>query len=300
MSAGKVPAAEREAVMGREHSIQDIAKAAGTTSRTLRHYDGIGLLPPSRVGANGYRYYDDRALVRLQRILLLRELGLGLEAIAQVLASQDAGAAHGADPEAAEAHILASHLELLHRERDRIDAQIGAVGRTIEALRGRVREPGGAPGEARDEARDEAREEGGDLMSQNMFDGFDHTEHREEVEARWGKDAYARSDRWWRAMGDEERRAWQERTAQLAADWSAAAARGEDPTGAGAQELAARHIEWLRGVPGTPAATPGGDLAGYVRGLAEMYVADERFAANYGGRAGAELVRDALTAYLGD
>ena len=277
--------------MEREYSIQDIAKAAGTTSRTLRHYDGIGLLPPSRIGANGYRYYDDRALVRLQRILLLRELGLGLDAIARVLASQDAEASHGARPEAAEAQILASHLELLHRERDRIDAQIGAVGRTIAVLQGRAAAPGAATGEVREE-------EGGDLMSQNMFEGFDHTEHREEVEERWGKDAYARSDRWWRSMGDEERRAWQERTAQLGADWSAAAERGEDPTGAEAQELAARHIEWLRGVPGTPAAIPGGDLEGYVRGLAEMYAADDRFAANYGGRAGAEFVRDALTAYL--
>ena len=44
-------------------------------------------------------------------------------------------------------------------------------------------------------------------------------------------------------------------------------------------------------------ADPQGDIAGYVRGLAEMYVADERFAANYGGTAGATFVRDALTVY---
>jgi hypothetical protein len=62
--------------MDEEHewSIQQIAKLAGTTSRTLRHYDDIGLLAPSSVGHNGYRYYDQAALVRLQRILLLREL----------------------------------------------------------------------------------------------------------------------------------------------------------------------------------------------------------------------------------
>jgi hypothetical protein len=52
-------------------------------------------------------------------------------------------------------------------------------------------------------------------------------------------------------------------------------------------------------VPGTPAhaGTPGGDAKAYVIGLGEMYVADPRFAANYGGQAGAELVRDALRAY---
>lgn len=44
-------------------------------------------------------------------------------------------------------------------------------------------------------------------------------------------------------------------------------------------------------MPGTPAADPEGDLRGYVLGLAEMYVADDRFAANYGGAKGAEFVR---------
>ena len=58
-------------------SVQQIATLAGTTSRTLRHYDDVGLLKPSRTGNNGYRYYGQDALVRLQRILLLRDLGLG-------------------------------------------------------------------------------------------------------------------------------------------------------------------------------------------------------------------------------
>ena len=71
-----------------EWSIQQIAKLAGTTSRTLRHYDDIGLLAPSSIGHNGYRHYDEVALVRLQRILLLRELGLGLPQIAEVLARE--------------------------------------------------------------------------------------------------------------------------------------------------------------------------------------------------------------------
>lgn len=42
-----------------EWSIQDLARIAGTTSRTLRHYGHRGLLEPSRVGRNGYRYYDE-------------------------------------------------------------------------------------------------------------------------------------------------------------------------------------------------------------------------------------------------
>lgn len=45
-------------------SIQEIARHAGTTSRTLRHYDDIGLLTPSRIAHNGYRHYDQSALCR--------------------------------------------------------------------------------------------------------------------------------------------------------------------------------------------------------------------------------------------
>jgi hypothetical protein len=51
-------------------------------------------------------------------------------------------------------------------------------------------------------------------------------------------------------------------------------------------------VQWLAGIPGTPgAAKP------YVIGLGDMYVADPRFAANYGGEAGAAFVRDALRVY---
>jgi len=244
-----------------EWSIQEIARLAGTTSRTLRHYDELGIVPPSRTGSNGYRYYDAAALVRLQRVLLLRELGLGLPAIREVIEGQRD-----------DSQALATHLEWLHREKDRLDRQIASVEDTLTALRG-----------------------GEQPMAENMFEGFDHTQYKEEVEQRWGADAYARSDAWWRGLSAEERTAWQERVSRLGADWAAAAERGADPAGAEAQELAARHVEWLRGIPGTPAHA--GPAKEYVLGLAEMYVADERFAANYGGTEGAGFVRDALRLY---
>src|SRR5699024_12474998 len=62
-----------------EWSMHEITRHTGTTSRTLRHYDKGGLLPPSRIGAHVYRDYDTGALLRLQRILLLRRPGLGLK-----------------------------------------------------------------------------------------------------------------------------------------------------------------------------------------------------------------------------
>jgi DNA-binding transcriptional MerR regulator len=246
-----------------EWSIQQIAKLAGTTSRTLRHYGELGLLAPSSTGHNGYRYYDETALVRLQRILLLRELGLGLAQIGEILARPTS-----------EEDALERHLAWLNGERERLARQIASVESTIAARRGGER-----------------------LMAEKMFDGFDHTQYRDEVEERWGADAYAQSDRWWRGMDAGEKARWQARVAQLGADWTDAASRGVDPRGDEAQALAERHVEWLSGVPGTPAAVSGGDVRGYVIGLGEMYVADPRFAQNYGGQAGAEFVRDALRVY---
>lgn len=244
-------------------SIQDIARLAGTTSRTLRHYDDVGLVKPSRIGSNGYRYYDADALVRLQRVLLLRELGLGIPAIAEVLAGQR-------DDTAA----LRTHLAWLSRERERLARQAASVERTLEELEG-----GGRP------------------MAEDMFDGFDHTQYKDEVEERWGKDAYAKSDAWWRGMSDEDKRAWKERTARLGSDWVEAALRGVDPAGDEAQALAQRQFDWLRGIPGTPGGGGAGPTKEYFTGLGEMYVADERFAANYGGAEGAAFVRDAMRVY---
>jgi DNA-binding transcriptional MerR regulator len=246
-----------------EWSIQQIARLSGTTSRTLRHYDEIGILPPSRIAANGYRYYDAGALVRLQRILLLRDLGLGLSDIGRVLRrDQDENAA------------LEGHLDLLRQERDRIDRRIAAVRQTLNKRRG-----GETP------------------MAEEMFDGFDHTRHEAEVIERWGADAYARGDAWWRGLSADEREAFQRRAATLAADWRAAAERDADPAGPEALALAERHVAWLRATPGTLAEDPQA-VAGYVRGLSDMYVADPRFGRHYatadGGDRGARFVRDAL------
>ena len=93
------------------------------TSRTLRHYDQIGLLTPAWVGGNGYRYYEREQLLTLQRILIMRELGLGLDAIAEIVND-------GRDP----VEALRMHRSWLVAERDRFDRLAATVGRTIDEL----------------------------------------------------------------------------------------------------------------------------------------------------------------------
>ncbi len=139
-------------------SIVEVARMSGVTSRTLRHYDEIGLLAPAGVAANGYRYYEQDQLLRLQQILVLRELDLGLSEIAAIVNQQR-------DPIAA----LRGHYQRLLRERDRLDVVARTVARTIDELE---------------------HQEGAPAMTQingpeNLFEGFDPTEYDAEARDRW-------------------------------------------------------------------------------------------------------------------
>lgn len=240
-------------------SIAEVARLAGTTSRTLRHYESVGLLEPSRVASNGYRYYDEVALRRLQRILLLRQLGLGLPAIAEVLSGQSDDAA-----------ALRTHLMWLANERARIDRLMASVTATIDGL-----------------------EKGDQVMAEQMLDGFDNSQYQEEVEARWGKQAWADGQQWWSGLGKQGQAAFMAEHQAIAAAWAQAREAGlasDDPQ---VLAVAKRHVAWI--AAGWQGRQPTPDQ---VAGLADMYVADERFAANYGGVAGAEYVRDGLLQYV--
>jgi len=94
------------------------------TSRTLRHYDEIGLLRPAGTAPNGRRYYGQEQLLRLQQILLLRQLGLGLDAIGQVLDGRPA------------VEVLRHHHQWLRAEQVRLDRLARTVEQTIAQLEG--------------------------------------------------------------------------------------------------------------------------------------------------------------------
>ena len=65
--------------------INEAARLAGVSERTLRYYDRIGLLRPSGMTESGYRLYDEDALRRLQQILFFRELGFPLAQIGEIM-----------------------------------------------------------------------------------------------------------------------------------------------------------------------------------------------------------------------
>ncbi|MGB8980396.1 MAG: MerR family transcriptional regulator [Anaerolineales bacterium] len=107
-------------------TVKQLSKLAGVTPRTLHHYDAIGLLKPSCVGDNGYRYYGEESLLRLQQILFYRELGIPLEDIKKIVGRRDfdvLGALH-------------SHKDALQKQVARLNRLIGTVDNTINHLKG--------------------------------------------------------------------------------------------------------------------------------------------------------------------
>lgn len=237
-----------------EWSIQEVAKITRTTSRTLRHYGDQGLLEPARVTSSGMRYYDRDGLVRLQRILLLRGLGLSLPSIAEVLSKQTDSAS-----------ALTEHIEWLEQEKSRIDRQIDSVRRTLTSIR-----------------------QGGDITMNEMFDGFDHSQHETEVRERWGDKAWNDSNDWWTSLSSTEQQGFKEHAAAVNGAVRRAAEADLAPDSEEFQDAVAAHHAWLAAQPGP---TPGRH---HYLGLADMYVADDRFAAVYGGTECAERVREAM------
>ena len=109
-------------------TVKQLSKLAGVTPRTLHHYDEIGLLKPSRVGDNGYRYYGEESVLRLQQILFYRELGIPLEDIKKIMGRRDFDVL-GA---------LRTHKEALQKQVTRLNRLINTVDNTINHLKGNM------------------------------------------------------------------------------------------------------------------------------------------------------------------
>jgi DNA-binding transcriptional MerR regulator len=216
-----------------ERTVSELARLAGVSVRTLRHYDAIGLLPPGRVATNGYRYYGRPELLRLQRILLLRELGVPLPAIARILDEQDD-----------EIAALHGHREQLLRERRRLDEMLGAVDRTVAALSGDDAVPDEAFFTGLNAARSRLRDELAERYGACAAEGFEKAVRETDG---WTREDYER-------MGDEGRR--------LLLRMAAARDRGVRPDSSEGLELIEQHYQGVLELwPATPASYYGlGDL----------------------------------------
>ena len=106
------------------HTVHQLASLAGISVRTLHHYDHIGLLTPSARSAAGYRLYGTSDLLRLQQILLFKELDLPLEEIRRILD----------DPGFEPVRALVQHRRTLELRAERLARLLHTIGRTIARL----------------------------------------------------------------------------------------------------------------------------------------------------------------------
>lgn len=248
-----------------QYSVGQAAHLAGVSVRTLHHYEDIELLVPSQRSHAGYRLYSDDDLARLTRILYYRELGFSLTDIAQLLAMP---------AERTESSML-EHLDrqrsLLLERRDRIDAMIRAINKEKEALA-----------------------MGNELTAEEKLEifGADYDPAWEtEAEQRWGHtDAWQQSAQRNARRSQSDWRAIKEAGDEWNAKIVAAFQSGTSPDDPPAMELAEQHRAMVSEHYNCSYAMH--------RQLADMFVADARFAKTYNDLAPglAQWVRDAIHA----
>jgi DNA-binding transcriptional MerR regulator len=248
------------------YTVGAVAGLAGVSVRTLHHYDQIGLLRPGARSAAGYRLYSLADLKRLQQILYYRELGFGLDEIAGIMSG------HGED--------VFTHLRRQHRL---LREQIGRRQDLLAAI----------------EKEMEAVNMGISLSPQEQFEifGTDQVggEWAQEAERRWSDtEAWRQSQR---RAASYTKQDWIEIQAEATAinrEFLDAMRAGAPATGERAMGAAEHHRQHIS------QRFCDCDRAMH-RGLAEMYIGDERFSRSYEELAPglAQYVHDAMLANAG-
>ncbi|MEK3712851.1 MerR family transcriptional regulator [Paenibacillus sp. FSL R7-0333] len=250
-----------------EYTVQKLGTLAGISARTLRYYDEFGILKPARISSSGYRIYGQAEVDLLQQILFYRELGLGLEAIRDIVHS----------PSFDGARALREHHDQLLQRRQQLDRLIANVEQTI------------------------AHTEGRSIMSnQEKFAGFkqkliDDNEQKygQEIREKYGAEAVEQSNRKLSHMTEEQYADLQQLEADMFASLEQAMEEGDSASEL-AQKAADLHRQWLSFYWDT-----------YTKeahaGVAQMYAQDERFTAYYDQRRPgmAAFLRDAVHVYTG-
>lgn len=222
-------------------TVKQLSQLAGVTPRTLHHYDEIGLLKPSRVGENGYRYYGEEALLRLQQILFYRELDLPLEDIKRIMGRRDYDVLSA----------LESHRTELGRRIERLERLIRTVDHTVEHLKGNK-----------------------EMSTKQYFEAFSdaqQAEYEKEAAQMYDPATVKESNRKWKSYSAAEKQRIGEEGNQVYADLLAAM-----PKGASSREAQAavarwrKHIEYFW-IPSDE----------QLLGLADLYNTDTRFKANF-------------------
>ena len=222
-------------------TVKQLSQLASITPRTLHYYDEIGLLKPSHVGENGYRYYAEDSLLRLQQILFYRELDMPLDDIKRIIQRQDFDVVSA----------LESHKTQLRKRIDHLQRLIQTVDDTLLHMEGKK------------------------VMSQKqLFEVFSDEQQAEmEKEAMQLYDpaiVKASNDQWRRYTAVEKQRIMDEGNAVYQAFIDAMPNGAASPEAQACVERWRKHMEYFW-VPNEA----------QLQGLAEGYNTDPRFKANF-------------------
>ena len=248
-------------------TVHEVSELTGVSVRALHHYDKIGLLKPHARTRAGYRLYSDEDLLRLQQILLYRQMGLELQSIGELLD------AHGYDP----VHALQQHLDALRQEHARLETLISTVEKTLATMKGDAT------------MTDQERFEG--LKAETIANN--EKTYGAEARARYGDKTIDAANAKLLRMTQGEWTDIMELEGAIKEQLRKAMATG-DPASAEAAELVRMHARWLQ------AHWPEGVYSAEShRGMAEGYLADQRFVDYYDGACGAgatQFLHDAIYA----
>ncbi len=242
-------------------SVSEISRLTGISVRTLHYYDEINLLKPSSVDKNnGYRYYDERSLERLQEILFYRELDFSLKTILQIITS----------PGYNKKEALSQQKHLLTLKKKRLE-------RLIEALDNEL--------------------EGEYTMKFDEFKNSEYEEAREkyaqEASRKWGDtDAYKESQKKTGLYSDEKWEQVNKETDNIMREFAECMKKGASPSDNQAQLLVEK---WRNFISANYYECTKEILAG----LGQMYIADERFRENIDKHSDgtAEFISEAIKVY---
>jgi MerR family transcriptional regulator, thiopeptide resistance regulator len=245
---------------GKMYTVKQLSNLAGISVRTLHYYDEIGLLKPSSVGENGYRYYGDGTLLLLQQILFYRELDMSLEEIKQIVASPDFDVMQA----------LQAHKQTLGQKVERLKRLIMTVDTTIRNLKGE-----------------------NEMSKKQLFAAFTEEEEKKysaEAEQMYDPAIVRASQKKWKSYTKEEKqRIGDEGNAAYEAIVAAIPLGAASPQAQAGVELWRKHMDYFW--------TP--NLEQLV-GLAELYNSDPRFKANFDkiDPRLAEFMREAVGVYV--
>lgn len=250
-----------------KYTIKQLAQIAGISTRTLRYYDQIGLLCPSRSGTGEYRIYSETEVDALHRILLYKNMGLELSQIKEEMEGKNANFLV----------TLQKHLYHLQQKKLELEAMIDHVNRTIEQEKGLII--------MTDQEKFQAMKE--TLIKEN------ETCYGEEIRRKYGGETVEASNQKIMNLNKEQYEEMQQIEKKLFQVLSQSVTTCADPCGEQGREAASLHKEWIQFT--WPTYSRQAHL-----GVVEMYVADPRFTAYYDnyGAGCAMFLRDAVKAHI--